>query len=66
MEEQEGWKKHRVLYLPIFHPSNPSENQKRKFNVETCLNPAREGLWSYLLKGCSRFAIGKSTRPPDS
>ena len=29
-------------------------------------NPASEAFWSYLLKGCSRFVIGKGTRCPES
>ena len=37
MEEQEGWKKQPVRYLPTFQPSNPYEETKHKFDIETCL-----------------------------
>ena len=35
----EGWK-HRLLH---FQPSNPSENQNRPFNIETCSAPTGPG-----------------------
>ena len=34
MEEQEGWKKQYVRYLPNFHPSNAYEETKHKFDIE--------------------------------
>jgi len=30
MEAQQGWKKHRVRYLPIFHASTPLADSKRE------------------------------------